>query len=75
MASGPRSTRTEILAFSQLKSPLVLGGEDPQETYEKKSASGGVLHRMVTQGGDGGVSQAGERRQPVREDSSEKGHA
>jgi len=40
----------------------------------KKCAPGGVLHTMAIQEGDGGVSQVEERRQPVMEDSSEKGH-
>lgn len=72
MVSGPCRKCTEILASSQLKSSPVLGA--PQGRYGKKSASGGVLHRMATQGRDGHASQVGERRQPVREDSGEKGH-
>lgn len=75
VVSGPHSRCTEMLAFSQLKSPLVLGGEVPQGRYGKTSASGGVLHRMATQGGGRGVSQVGDQRQLVREDRGEKGHA
>lgn len=45
MVSGPHSKRRNPVV------PIALGGEAPQGRYRKKSVLGGVLHKMVTQGG------------------------
>lgn len=66
MVSGPHSKRRNPVVL------IALRGEVPQGRYRKKSGLGGVLHKTVTQGGDQGVSEGGEQRQMVREESCEK---
>lgn len=66
MVSGPHSKRRNPIFL------IAMGGEAPQGRCRKKSGLGGVLHKMVTQGGDQGLSGGGEQKQMVREESREK---
>lgn len=66
MVSGPHSKRRNPIIL------IALAGETPQGRYRKKSVLGGVLHKIVTQGADKGVSGGGEQKQMVSEESCEK---